>query len=185
MTQSFTDCILWDNGPESIYDESGFTSVSYSDVQGGWTDNGTGNIDVDPLFVAGPLGCFYLSQTSAGFPADSPCVNAGSDTAANLEMDVLTTRRDRIGDTGIVDMGFHYPITSQVFRHGDFDRDGDLDIDDYAEWFTYVTGTGGTSACSPPLYADPCGGIADFDDDGDVDLADFALFQIQFTNTQS
>jgi len=62
-------------------------SVSYSDVQGGqatvykdvactlnWL---TGNIDADPLFVTGPQGEYYLSQTAAGQGADSPAVNAG------------------------------------------------------------------------------------------------------------
>ncbi len=62
---------------------------------------GTGNINADPLFV----GDFFLDQDN------SPCVDAGSDTAADLGMDDKTT--DSITgapDTGVVDMGFHHEI---------------------------------------------------------------------------
>lgn len=50
---------------------SSFTCV-YSDIQGGWP--GSGNIDIDPQFVSGPQGDFYLSQTVSGQPVTSPCV---------------------------------------------------------------------------------------------------------------
>ena len=56
-------------------------------MQGGYT--GTGNIDQDPLFAEGPDGYFYLGQTAAGQAADSPCLDMGSDTAVNLNMDAL------------------------------------------------------------------------------------------------
>ena len=65
-----------------------------------------GNINADPLFV----GQEFLSQTQAGQTAESPCVNAGSDLAANLGLDLYTTRTDRVGDTGVVDMGYHHLI---------------------------------------------------------------------------
>ena len=133
------------------------------------------------MFVAGPMGCYYLSQTAAGQPLDSPCIDAGSDLAVNLGLDELTTRRDEIGDAGIVDMGYHYPVTGRPFIHGDFDRDGDLDLDDFAEWATYMTGPCVSGPCWPTAYPDPCGNIADFDDDGDVDLGDFAELQRLYT----
>jgi len=97
----------------------GSITISYTDVMGGqdyieveegctlnW---GTGNIDTDPDFVTGPLGDYYLSQTVAGQDSNSPCVDAGSDTAANLGMDKSTTRTDGVWDVGVVDMGYHYP----------------------------------------------------------------------------
>ena len=107
-----TNCILWGDRanslPNEISDNTGCsTTVSYSDVEGGWT--GTGNIDEDPCFVLGLVGDYYLSQIDAGQNSNSPCMDTGSDTAANLGMDEYTTRTDIVTDSGIVDMGYHYP----------------------------------------------------------------------------
>ncbi|MCK5174078.1 MAG: hypothetical protein KAR47_11860, partial [Planctomycetes bacterium] len=108
---------------------SGVTSVMYSDIQGGW--GGDGNIDADPLFVTGPalFGDYYLSQTAAGQGANSLCVDAGSDTAANLGMDVLTTAADNALDAGTVDMGYHYNVAVSI---ADFDNSGRVDLIDLA-----------------------------------------------------
>jgi hypothetical protein len=89
-------------------------TVEYSDIQGGrsgialqagrtlnWLQ---GNIAADPLFVAS----YYLSQVAAGQDQTSPAVDAGSASAASRGMDQHTTRTDKVGDAGIVDMGFHY-----------------------------------------------------------------------------
>ena len=55
---------------------------------------------------------------------------------------------------------------------GDFDRDGDVDGDDYIEFSACLSGPGGGVAegCDP----------GDADADGDIDLADFASFQAVF-----
>lgn len=106
------DCVLW-NGGDDVWNNDGSTiTITYSDVYGGW--EGEGNIDADPLFVPGPIGSYYLSQTAAGDPEESPCTDAGSDTAQNLGLDTLTTRSDEVVDSGIVDMGYHYPITGPL-----------------------------------------------------------------------
>jgi parallel beta-helix repeat protein/predicted outer membrane repeat protein len=62
--------ILWNNSPNEII-LGGYPSisVSYSDVEGGYT--GTGNINSDPLFKTGD---YHLS-------ANSPCIDAGTDDA--------------------------------------------------------------------------------------------------------
>jgi len=112
-----TDCILWENEQDQIFfDDGPAPTVTYCDVQGGYT--GMGNIDSDPLFASGPLGDYYLDHT--GWPlADSPCLDAGSDLAGNIyftlgsqtmRMDQLTTRTDHVLDTGQVDLGFHFDI---------------------------------------------------------------------------
>ncbi len=104
-------------------------SISYSNVQGGYEsayvesgctlDWGPGMMDEDPLFTAGPEGDYYLSQIAAGQEIDSPCVDAGSGPAHNscfgalngeICLDSLWTRTDEIADSGIVDMGYHYPL---------------------------------------------------------------------------
>ena len=54
---------------------------------------------------------FYQLEKSSSFirqGSDSPCVDTGSDTSANLGMDIFTTRTDKVWDEGIVDMGYHY-----------------------------------------------------------------------------
>lgn len=85
-------------------------SNSVADYHNGVTP-GPGSISVDPLFVSGPRGEYYLSQVAAGQAVTSPCADAGSDTAANLGLDDRTTRTDDVADSGTVDMGYHYPIT--------------------------------------------------------------------------
>jgi len=81
--------------------------VTYSLVQGGYL--GAGNIDGDPLILAGPMGAYCLSQTAAGQPADSPALDAGSRPATDAGLDLRTTRVDSVEDSGIVDMGYHFP----------------------------------------------------------------------------
>jgi len=180
---SLTNCILWGDSPDEAYVDASDPVVIYSDVQGGWTGLGNDNIDEDPLFTAGFVGCYYLSQTAAGQPGQSPCVDTGSGTAAALGLDTRTTRRDEVGDAGVVDMGYHYPITGIAFARGDFDRDGDVDLTDYANFNECFTGVCEDSPCVPPLYAGPCCSVGDFDDDGDIDLFDFAAFQEAFTGS--
>lgn len=120
-TTTITDCIIWGNSSQV----SGTPGISYSDVEGGYA--GEGNINADPCFVTGPLGDYYLSQVVAGQAFDSLCVDAGSDTAANLEMDEFTTRTDEIGDGGIVDMGYHYSMPNPA----DINKDWVVDMVDY------------------------------------------------------
>jgi len=57
------------NAPSQIYDDfPGQNSVTYSNVEGGY--EGTGNIDVDPVFVDANAGDYHLSLHSL-------CINAG------------------------------------------------------------------------------------------------------------
>ncbi|MDH4201556.1 MAG: M4 family metallopeptidase [Phycisphaerae bacterium] len=139
--------------------------VDYSDIQGGeddvfvgdgdgpWLWYSSNNIEddpatevdeADPLFVAisDPNDVtertFYLSQVAAGQLADSPCVNSGTgtvaDLAALLEFDP-TTRTDHEAETDPVNMGYHYDAAGPVaeytlqagvyvadrFRHGELE----------------------------------------------------------------
>ena len=70
--------------------------------------SGEGNIDVDPLFITGPFGDYYLSQSSAGQTFTSGCVDSGSTSSSSLGMNEKTTRTDSVTDSGTVDMGYHY-----------------------------------------------------------------------------
>ena len=110
-----SNCIFWGNSASGGTDESaqirgGSPVINYSCIQG-WTGGfgGVGNIGDDPLFASGPLGDYYLSQVVAGQAIDSPCVDTGSDQASVLGMNIHTTCTDEVFDSGIVDMGYHYP----------------------------------------------------------------------------
>jgi len=105
--------ILWSN--EIAGDTTNLT-ITYSDVEGGWSGSGTENIDQEPLFVGG----YYLSHIAAGQGADSPCIDTGWYTSAYHGVADLTTRTDGVFDTSIVDMGYHYA--------GPYDSNGDEPI---------------------------------------------------------
>jgi predicted outer membrane repeat protein len=109
---------LFYNNVHGDYYDSG-TQLTYTGpLEIGSIPGGSNNIYGDPLFVSGPLGMLYLSQTAAGQPHDSPAVDAGSVPAASVGLDVLTTRTDNVGDAGVVDLGYHYStlISASVFR---------------------------------------------------------------------
>jgi len=80
--------------------------------------NANNNIDQNPLFVAGDLGSYYLSQIAAGQMQNSPAIDAGSDLAVNVGLDEYTTRTDSLTapdggeDVNEVDLGYHSPKTA-------------------------------------------------------------------------
>jgi len=127
---AISDCIIWGNADKMIYlrDEA-VVAIVHTCIEGGY--EGEGNIQADPLFVTGPFGDYYLSCQGAGQRENSPCVDAGSDSAENLRLGQLTTRTDSEADAGVVDMGYHYPIylgeatiecslNASRFRPGDY-----------------------------------------------------------------
>ena len=75
-------------------------------------EGGSSDVTFDPLYIRGPFGQFYLSQVAAGQGRNSPLVDAGTQTAASLGLDRWTTRTDGVGDSGLVDLGVHYPVFS-------------------------------------------------------------------------
>lgn len=138
---TMTNCIFWFNSapisPEiEVGAHGGDGVITHCDIAGGW--EGEGNIDADPLFVTGPLGSYYLSQVAAGEVADSPCLDSGSASADSICFDIgleetclneLTTRSDRLVDTGMADMGYHYaPLCGGMI--GDIDDDGAITTND-------------------------------------------------------
>ncbi|HLB73680.1 MAG TPA: right-handed parallel beta-helix repeat-containing protein, partial [Sedimentisphaerales bacterium] len=152
-----TDSIFWNNyslkGHE-MYVGTGFEHdprssrlvVLYSDIKDGLDDVfvddgctliwGLENIDADPLFVAGILDDYYLSQVVSGQAADSPCVRtADPDPGITYVDDVglvgYTTRTDGISDVGVVDMGYHRQMV-QPCKFCDIDPNGKIDFFDFA-----------------------------------------------------
>jgi len=93
-----TNCILWGDTPDEI---DGSSTVSYSDIQGGFA--GTGNINANPLFVDAAAGDWRLSSFM------SPCVDTGNNSVPSLPAtDLAGNPRvvdcDRDG-MAVVDMG--------------------------------------------------------------------------------
>ena len=109
------NCTVTDNAGVGIFQESGTVTVTNSVVWGnlddvygtvtlGWSDiedgdqNGTrGNISANPRFEYG----YYLAT-------DSPCVDAGTNTADAWGLTNATTRADGSNDSARVDLGYHY-----------------------------------------------------------------------------
>jgi len=154
---TISDSILWNNfglkGQEIAVGASFETvpkckvTVKYSDVKASpdslWVDIGCelslessdGNINVDPLFVSGPEGRYYLSQAGLGYDGlgqslTSPCIDSGSDYASHVGLLGYTTRTDIVRDKDKVDMGYHYNIGDKC-RLADFVFDGVIDLSDF------------------------------------------------------
>ena len=64
-TGIITNSIFWENG---IYPIIGSSSISFSDIEGGW--DGQGNINLDPLFC-------LSDSTDFTIAANSPCIGTG------------------------------------------------------------------------------------------------------------
>jgi hypothetical protein len=76
------NCIAWENyGIPLGWNWTAF-DVTYSDIEGGYS--GTGNIDVDPMFVDSTNGDFHLQE-------GSPCIDTGD---PNSPLDPDSTRAD-------------------------------------------------------------------------------------------
>ena len=89
-----TNCIMWANMPNQISILGGGTpSVTYSDIQGGYT--GTGNIDENPLFVSG---------SDLHLQTGSPCLNAGDNDSVPAGITTDLDGLPRIINL-VVDMG--------------------------------------------------------------------------------
>lgn len=79
------NCILWKNKAANDWQIGGKTSVSYSNVEGGF--GGPGNIDADPLFTDPNNGDYHLKSQAGRWDANSqswvkddvtsPCIDAG------------------------------------------------------------------------------------------------------------
>jgi hypothetical protein len=145
------DSIIWGNSAQlgsqiaiGITPSPSVIEVVASDVQGAQSNAyvGTGstldwdanNLYINPLFVSGPLGGYYLSQIVAGQLQESPCVDAGSDLAARVGMSKYTTRTDEVFDGGIVDMGYHHSFTTmeQPCKFCNLSDDGIINFSDFA-----------------------------------------------------
>ncbi len=156
--------------------DNGTTPVGYFDgsIKGGLfytnaNDNGFGVFDMTGNAYQWMQGRFNMHPDSINFRT----LRGGS---WNEPVDSLNLRTDTRSYTA-PDM-MHGQVGFRVVRTlapatGDFDFDGDIDVEDYAATTTCTTGPEGSVAASCSVF--------DLDVDGDIDMRDFAAFQIKFT----
>ena len=88
---TITNCIIWGNtapGNREIYIQDASPSITYCDIRGGYT--GTGNINLNPLFVDADGTDNILGTQDDDFhlQAGSPCIDAGtSDNAPATDIE--------------------------------------------------------------------------------------------------
>jgi len=126
-----TNCILW-NGGNEIWNSDGSTiTISYSDIQGGWSGPGADNINVDPNLADADNGDFHLL-------AGSQCIDAGDNSAVPIGITTDLDGKPRFSDdpdttdTGngtppIVDMGA-YEFAGGIAKYHPADTNSDYVI---------------------------------------------------------
>ncbi len=128
-TPTVVNCVFWENAGLQIGDSASVTTVTHSDVQGGWGGTGHDNIDVDPLFVDpdGPDDIVGNEDDNLRLSAGSRCIDAGDNGAVTVTTDLDGRPRilDGNGDsTATVDMGAYEYLPLVL---GDMNCDATLD----------------------------------------------------------
>jgi hypothetical protein len=183
------NCVVWGNDPPGITNVS---TVIHSNVQGGWSGPGWGNVDADPLFTSLPPDDGgdgfgdnpYTPDIDEGANDDlgdlrllpgSPCIDAGINSAiadlASTDLDGSPRFADdpATADTGcgvpvVVDMGAYefQGQPAEVF-YADLTGDGIIGLDDFDTLLNCWSSSD-----------DPCC-LADLDLDGTVGVLDFLI----------
>lgn len=115
-TPIIKNCIFWGNtatNTPQIY-PIGYASVSYSNIEGGWS--GTGNINSDPLFISPSTNWGYGTagfNANWGLKSSSPCKNKGVASTTNY-MPVLDVAGNLRIDYDTIEMGALEIIQSNV-----------------------------------------------------------------------
>jgi len=207
-TTNLVNSIVWGNQaaagqPQDLYVVQATLQASYNDIRPSNLAGSNGNIDLDPRFVRapdpGPDGQWDGINDDHGnlnLLADSPCIDAGDNTAvladiSDLDGDGNTTERtpldldgqprfvdmDPVGGTGVADLPDYPHIVdmgayeASLTTPADFDYDGYVDAEDLAIFASCSSGP-----AVPHDQTETCQ-RADFDDDNDVDQSDFGIFQ--------
>jgi hypothetical protein len=112
--KTLNNCIV-SNNTTNFSDEQGATitynyCLQYNNTTTNTPDaNNNALTPANPNFSTGTAATGYIGDMAYFLnQATSPCIDAGSDTAANLGMDAHTTATDKTLDGDDVDVGYHY-----------------------------------------------------------------------------
>lgn len=103
---------IYSNSDGNFYDAQTDTTYDLiTDIES-LNPGSSGNLSIDPEFVTGSGGRYYLSNKAAGDPVDSPLIDAGSGNAVDHGLSTnWTTRTDDVDDIDVADIGYHYSST--------------------------------------------------------------------------
>jgi len=149
---TLNSCILWDNQATEV--EGKTISVQYSDVKGGY--GGTGNRNLDPLFVDTARGDYHLRWSS-------PCIDLGDPDYVPTGDDRDIDREPRVMRGDRVDMGSDEVGPKQA----DYTRNGKIDGYDLAIFLQSWLAAEG----EPNWYV-----LCDLYEDQQIDLRDYGQF---------
>ncbi len=170
-----SNSILWGDLPEEVYIDTGTLTVTYSDVESGWS--GAGNVDADPLFVDpyGPDGDPNTwEDNDFRLAAGSPCVDTGDPSFVPLPGDTDLGRHLRVWDgngdsVARVDMGaFEFGAPAL----GDMNCDGFVNNGDIDPFVLAVTDPDGYAVAYPDCNLT----LADANCDGFINNGDIGAF---------
>ncbi|TRU55794.1 MAG: cadherin [Microcystis aeruginosa Ma_QC_C_20070823_S13] len=167
ISSNLRNSIIWGNGGTAIVNITGFatTTVTNSIVQGGYT--GTGNLNVDPLFVDAINDDLRLQSTSpainagnnASLPADARDLDGDSNITEAIPLDIA--RNPRVNGTN-VDMGaFEFTQNSAPVLN-----DTTLTVPENSLLNTLVGTVTATDADNNPLTYNITAGNPNLDGDG-------------------
>ena len=160
------------------------------DVEWGTSDDDYGDVHLNEDSPCIDAGSNYAIQLPPyDFDSEPRVGSCRVEMGADEIMDITPPLGDDCNDNSIPDYCEVYEGTSLDCNHnhipdecdaiagGDFDADGDVDLDDFAVLADCLGGPELPPVPGAPECVDACLGAFDSNADGDVDLADFAVFQ--------
>jgi predicted outer membrane repeat protein len=202
ISPPIANSVFWGNSDAGGMDESAQihrnnapnTTVSYSIVQGGWSGNGTNNLDADPLFVDadGADDTIGTQDDDVRLSAGSPAIDSGDYDAyvaaggPTVDIDGLPRTYDDVSSANVgvgvlayLDRGAH-EYGAEALLENACCINGECVILTQSDC-ERVGGTyhGDETDCGSVVCDLPIPG--DFDGDGDVDMVDYQIFQAAFT----